>query len=270
MLVQKYEWDNKRQTIKGACMRGITDVLKALFYPAYSFRKATKGTKLKLVEEKNKAKGKRLGKFLDKALGDYVNGDKIAKLPELSQLLTELKRKDLEIIHVQFPVADTDIRLCTCIDLIAYSSKDKTYYLIELKTGYITYKLRHTGQHMHSPLSFLTDAPLNQHFLQAWIGQKLFECTYPALKNVQSVVWYITPSSVQPYELPYSQLNPKWTQTRSLLIKSKNQTIQDRKNIKRNASACLTRAKKKQKQAALRTKIEHEIREQIRNGTFEL
>jgi hypothetical protein len=229
-LPVQYVWNNRRHTVDGKCLRGVTDTIKAYFFPSYSYRKARKGTLLKNTTVK-RLKGKALGNKLDRDMMYYVEHGELPTAPaaESKQIITFITSRKLTLVHAQLAVADLSLRTGTCLDLVAFDGK--CYIIIELKTGYENYKLRFSQQ-MLAPFENFTNCPKNQHLLQLLLSTHLFKATYPEIYP-RSELWYVQPNQIEIVKMPTGMTIKVNVMIRQL-SHTKHDTVKDRIKIKRS------------------------------------
>lgn len=183
-------------------MRGITDLLRCTFYPLYTYKNATNGP-IACAHRRNKpggSRGKALGNRVDRELVYYCKNRRLPTYctSETTLLVKYLQESNLELIACQFPVADEMTKICTNIDVIV-QQPDGVYLLLEIKTGYDTYKRRYAN-YMASPFELLNDCPLHQHHLQLLVTSLLFRRSFPHI-IFKACVWYLYPSEILQHPL---------------------------------------------------------------------
>jgi hypothetical protein len=215
-IVPQCSWDTPHCTVimkDGRYARGLVDVLHTTFYPRYNYRRArhtdravsplgqvvscgrvpappTLGTTGRVL------RGTRRGTTVDQELSDFHTHGRPPQLPETSRILQYLTRVGLVLVSCQFPVVDSDSRLCTCIDLLGRRA-DGTYVIIEVKTGYRQYKFQYTAKMQHF-LHYLTDCPYNQHQLQLYVTLLLFRTAFPvSVYKSDSLLVYVYPDRIE-------------------------------------------------------------------------
>ena len=72
----------------------------------------------------------------------------------------------------------------------------------------------------------------------------LFRSTYPDIKNIRSELWYVSSSGIVYYTVPES-IRDQLPTIREYLLLSKNETVCDRKNLKRKALRLYVEGRKK-------------------------
>ena len=270
ILPQVFVWDSRKNTVREGSggMRGLTDSLCALFYPGYSYKHATQGprtagasetSRKKKAKKKTKRSGVILGKRLDREINEYHLKGSSPSLPQTQVLIQKLIEQGYRIVQCQLPVADPALRLCTCLDLLVWDGH--RYIILEIKTGYGTYKFRHSERNMSTPLTEFHDSPNNQHFLQVLGGEMLFRQTYPTVP-ISSQLWYLSEESVEVNTVP-AAMTKHVRNIRVSLEGTKAETKKDRRGIKRKCKSSATRQRTKRKQQQLEDKIERRIRMKI-------
>jgi hypothetical protein len=127
------------------------------------------------------------------SLGENIQDKRI--MPETATVRKYLETNGLSIVSCQVPVADEEVRLCTCLDLIVRNQEGQ-FLLVETKTGFNGYRDFHTGYSMSYPFQNFTDSPKNQHIVQTLVGEMLFRKSYPHITNISSQIWYVSPDKV--------------------------------------------------------------------------
>ena len=172
----------------GRRMRGLIPTLKKNFYPLYKFKNATiepdNIQKPAIFESSNRG----LGIRVDRELSSRLSYDKCH--PITRRVLDFLKKHNYQILETQIPVCNPDWRCGTSIDLAA-TDCDNEIVLLEIKTGYTSYKFRHTGSKMHYPFEYFTDCAYNQHRLQLFFGLKMWNLTFPSAQCNKAILLYV-------------------------------------------------------------------------------
>jgi Holliday junction resolvasome RuvABC endonuclease subunit len=192
-----YHWNNQCNAIvhSGVCMRGLTVALKKTFYPHYLYRNAklqpdfaaksqapVKGIKSTWVS------GMTLGRRVDREISGGIPYDKACD--ETKNVLDYLKKKQFSIVATQVAVAIPDLRVGTKVDLLVRDAQDKLL-VIEVKTGYLQYKYKHSEKNMLPPFQYFTDCVFNQHRMQLYFGGVLWNQTYPEHTYDKAILLYV-------------------------------------------------------------------------------
>jgi hypothetical protein len=225
-------WNPKLKTVvvNDVYLRGITDLLKCTFYPYYSFKTATKGPFVSCFNidfSSSGLIGVQLGKRLDLEMNKYSNNklDMTTSLQESKVLINYLMSKTITIINCQFPVCDELSRVCTCIDLLGQTS-DGAYVIIEIKTGYRTYKYKHSNQ-MSVPFEYSNDCVHNQHQLQLLLTTMLFEKSFPNVVTTSLLLYVYTDQVVE------HRINQKFYDSKEKMFNIIQSTSSQTKKIRR-------------------------------------
>lgn len=188
-----YEWDSRFNSLflGGRCTRGVTRTIKKLFFPKYSHRKA-KPSAFKMSTMKRGKKGRKIGQQLENELNAWVLSGVYPNMKETCVLIKSLKKKGFTTFQCQVPIGDEEMRLGTCLDLLAMDKEHNGVTLIELKTGYPD-RFQKTCHSMNHPFSSFCDSPFNQHRIQALVNEILFRKTFPDLDIVDNLLIYVDP-----------------------------------------------------------------------------
>lgn len=166
--------------------RGLVDQLAACFYPRWSYKRAAKrplGTApgcqqaplvipkadadvVAAMGRRHRKSGLLNGAAVDAQMTEAINDGRVtgALHPLTAAMLAARERWGWKSLVSQFPVVFPECRIGTCIDEIAMDPQCRLI-LVENKTGYRDY-LDHSCAMMEGPLADVSDAPINQHFLQ--------------------------------------------------------------------------------------------------------
>ena len=238
MLSPACTWGSGRRTVvnskSGKCMPGITKTLQKIFFPSYKYRKATNGPKLeakKSTVTRTARKAKRYGSHVDQQVTTTVF--KSNDLPETRKVKKFMQHRKWVVIQSQFPLADEELGLCTCADVLVYSPETKKYTIVELKTGYETYRFRYCKK-MRGVLSALTDCPFNQHMLQLFTTWLLFKRSFPYERCDMMLIYTDTEEISHHNMLPaISKYERKITQALNIRDRTPMKQRQRRKKRKR-------------------------------------
>jgi hypothetical protein len=100
----------------------------------------------------------------------------------------------------QMPLVAEHIGIGTRADMIAVDAAG-TALLLELKCGFEKYLYKHNGK-MRGPLAGVTNAPMNQHFLQVGLEKLIFRHCYGFAFPMTYVIQAIFTRGIIPHELP--------------------------------------------------------------------
>jgi hypothetical protein len=195
--------------IQSTCMTGLNVILKQVFYPMYNYKTAIYGpfklSRTTLPDDMPKS-GKLRGLMLDRHVNQMTylcnkgvslkllisNIDPKSELQNKKiitqvrnfrrvccgylsqQMIPYLIDHHLTPIESQYPVADENVRVGTCIDLICKDSVG-SYVILENKVGFESYYKRHSGFKMTSPFIYLEDCPEHQWFLYLTFAISMFQ-----------------------------------------------------------------------------------------------
>lgn len=179
-------------------IRGLTPILKRVFYPLFEYNRANHGltTGVTVNASGGRHKGLVKGIKIDEEITHIINVERQVSQskchPTTWRFFSSLRERGLRPIKAQVVVGSKEINVATRMDVLCMDNDSKTpgYVVLELKTGYLHYYDRHTGNTMPAPLEVLPDSPYNQHQLQVGMTRWLFEKTYPRsqVKNAFVVV----------------------------------------------------------------------------------
>lgn len=233
-LLPLVQWNTSANTVivNGVYHRGLTDVLKSTFYPSYNVQQSNRGPKgPALAVRPHRSQGKYLGRRVDQELKQFYDHKNPSCCAESTAVINYLADQKLQVVYSQFPVADSDLRLCTAIDLVT-QTPDGTLVLIEVKTGYHNY--RHRFQRtMAGPYQQLNDSPYHQHQLQLLLSTRLFRDSFPS-QICRAELLYTTPHGVTVHPLLEIFNDSMMQITRRLLRSSKTETKKIRRRRIRN------------------------------------
>jgi hypothetical protein len=205
-------------------MRGFVELIRGAFYPGYDYARAnirTTGTApgcvppeafgksefdFTLVRKipKSRHAGRDIGARVDAEFTDVVNrkgevGDESKLEPYTRSMIEARKVWKWTSLMCQFPIAIPEARCGTKIDEIAIDDQQRLI-VVENKCGFATY-LDLSCRNMNGPLSDVSDAPINQHYLQAGLAAIVLEKRWGVA--VQKVyVTQITQTGVVPHAAP--------------------------------------------------------------------
>ncbi len=159
-------------------MLGITKLIRKTFAPHFKFKNLQKVPR-NVGGLKKKAACRR-GKLLDRQLSDFaLNGAKASFCKETKLVIEKLEELNLEISKTQHYVSNSELKMCTFIDLVAFKKDSHMPVIIEVKRG-CHYKHCST---LNGVLRFhdstVNDSLLHQHQLQALLGKLLYEKQNP-------------------------------------------------------------------------------------------
>lgn len=170
-------WD----TVQKKKLKGITDLLRDTFYPAYSYR-AARGTPTPAQPRVPGPQGLARGILVDRQVAALTDGRPVRRPhPFTRAIFAALKTLHLKPHRAQVVVFDG--RLATAVDLLCLDASRKPV-LVELKCS-VDRKYDHTCGYMLGAMSRRTDSLRNQHMLQSQITHILWEKTYgPGAKSL--------------------------------------------------------------------------------------
>ena len=211
MLSSNVSFNAARKSIarNGRAVSGLTKLLKARFYPNWSYAKAgTQNT------EKHTIKGgKRVGNGTDQAISQSVTlaiqhhlrpavfFQKAAlleaakrlplkprmhlrrlftrRLPYLRWFWQSMERCDYTPVATQVPVAHRCLDVGTLVDVVCKNGQQQ-YVILEVKTGFDNYYTSSNAT-MKAPFETMPNCPQNQHHLQLAATRAMFQMTFPTL-----------------------------------------------------------------------------------------
>jgi hypothetical protein len=160
--------------------RGITHLLKKVFWPDYNFKKAQAPGPVGVGNSKY-VKGPtscKRGTLVDMQISQIISGQPVTgKLHALTAVAFKaLKAGNLTPVASQVVVYDQTLRLATAVDILC-QNKEGTSVVVELKCSsdfkYSAYNacMKHEFKHISNSIS-------NQHIAQTLVTRELFERTY--------------------------------------------------------------------------------------------
>ena len=178
----------------GGRLRGITELLKAAFYPDYRYTGKSSGDEdaalraagarvRKRAGGKTRKGGMSRGSKLDNVVRGLVERT-ITKASlrtsvgrDGTTVMQALRAKNLQPLVCQVPCMQRDWGLWTSIDIVAFDVRRKRIVLVEQKSGYDSYYKRSNAM-MHHELTDTPNSPYYQHMLQIAVARVLFEAHY--------------------------------------------------------------------------------------------
>lgn len=172
--------------------RGVTTVIQKVFCPSFSFKQIKQST---YVPGLPKRRAIRRGHLVDRTLDRWVHNKPLrCRVPEPRLLVQTFLDMGWLSIASQLPVAWSDARLATKIDLVLYEPSTMTILVVEVKTGYGYRRCPTKNGYLRYIHPRVNNSPLHQHQLQALIGKELFSRTYTTCTRdkIESVLIYIS------------------------------------------------------------------------------
>ena len=183
-------------TVNGAAMRGCIHRLREAFYPDFDVRYVIKSKKRK----RGSGEGRKLGKRVDEEIEKLAKGEKVKGLHAYSKnWLSAVIHWRWRPVGAQVMIYDEALQIATAIDCIYKDAKGRLV-VIEIKTGFDGYADKST-HFMREPLAEVTNAPLNQHFLQLLVSCAILEKHYWG-SPYRAYVVYLNERGVQRKKLP--------------------------------------------------------------------
>ena len=189
-------------------MPGLTNQLKRVFWPDYSYDEAKKGANQKVpgTGVRSSREGLNRGKMVHRQLRDYFNLDETKfhiKHPVLHPFTTNamvsLTEYGLIPLRAELPIYGSGV--ATAIDAICLDKETSGLVLIEWKTGFDNYLLKGNAA-MKGPLGGrYSNCPLHQAFFQLAIEKHIVETHYGARIHASHVI-QLTQDGVTPRILP--------------------------------------------------------------------
>lgn len=203
-------------------VKGFLDQIRHAFYPAYDYRRAQKVTLgsapgcetaparlqagadpalVRRLPASRRNAGLAIGSRVDDQITEAVNtGQVTGKIePYAASMLEARRRWGWTSLVAQFPIVFPDVKVGTRIDEIAIDEALRLI-LLENKTGYTNYLDKASGM-MRGPLADVSDAPLNQHFLQLGLAAVCLERHWGVAVHAGFVV-QVDEAGVVPHPLP--------------------------------------------------------------------
>jgi len=206
---------------KWAKAKGFVEQIRHAFYPLYDYKQAKTSTLgsapgceaaparlpgpdpalVRKIPVRRNA-GLSIGTRVDDQLTEAVNTGRVtsgALEPYTASMLAARQQWGWQPLVSQFPIVFPEVRVGTRIDEIATDDALRLI-LIENKTGYTNYLDKARGM-MRGPLSDVSDAPLNQHFLQLGLALICLERHWGVAVHAGFVV-QVDEAGVVPHPLP--------------------------------------------------------------------
>jgi hypothetical protein len=166
-----------RFTASRTWSRGVTRVVSSVFFPRYKFanlRGTRKLWKSACSRRRAIARGTLVDRQIERCTPHHASPC-LGAIDETRSLFAYLNKRYIAW-ECQHTVASEDWRLATRLDVVG-QGHDGTYTAIEVKTGFAYRRCTSRwGTMVAHPQ--ITDAPVNQHLLQALLGALLFEATH--------------------------------------------------------------------------------------------
>jgi len=173
--------------------RGITSVIKELYFPEYRFTYSDGGVIGAPPKKKDTISGMARGRLVDRQVELWIRGGKVnrKKFHPFSRAFIALtERLCLKPVGAQVVVRDESCNIATLVDAVFLDPKGRVV-LVELKTGFEGYNETSTGL-MHGAFSYMTNCPANQHQVQLAFTQMMFQRTFPEFGTVTALVVRMT------------------------------------------------------------------------------
>lgn len=159
-------------------VKGITSLLKDVFYSNYNFFRATQGVKSEVTASKIKGpQGILRGKIVDEQVAETIAG-KPPKKPHVftNFVFAALRKANFTPRLSQVVVYDQNCNLATAIDILCTDGENKPV-LIELKCSSDSRYNQYSGP-MKGAMAHVNNSLANQHILQAQVTRILWQKTY--------------------------------------------------------------------------------------------
>jgi hypothetical protein len=198
--------------------RGITQLLKQVFWPDYSFKKAQAPGPVGVGNSKfvkGPTSSKR-GTLVDLQISELIAGKPITgKLHPFTALAFKaLKAGNLQPVASQVVVYDAALRLATAVDILC-ENKDGKHVVVELKCS-SDFKYTAYNACMKHEFQQISNSIANQHLAQTLVTRALFERTYGTaalayiLKvNQRGASWIRVPDATESLEGVLSRMSTR-------------------------------------------------------------
>ena len=154
--------------------RGITALLKSLFYPSFKYPKVSPVP----GKKRSGSYGMRRGTTVDRQLCKLARGETVQKMhPFATAAWSALMESGLRPVDGQVVVFDDTSKLATGIDILCFEANRDEPVLIEVKCSSVA-ATDTTTQRMRGCLSDWYSCLQNQYVLQAAMTRILFERTF--------------------------------------------------------------------------------------------
>tara|TARA_Y100000817_G_scaffold297436_1_gene273770 strand:- start:833 stop:1597 length:765 start_codon:yes stop_codon:yes gene_type:complete len=186
----------KNGVLDGPKLRGLTKALEASIWSLGTLPPEAVYGSVRRGGWAGKNGGRRRGVAIDSQLTRCINSGKIK--PKKGQYtltkltLTALAVNGLEPVACQRAVCNTDLRIGSAIDILAYEKSTSQLVVVELKCGFSGDRVlaaRRSGKActMRKTLHKATDTVLNRHFAQLACTHAMFCAETGTLKTIHSL-----------------------------------------------------------------------------------
>jgi hypothetical protein len=214
----EFKWSRRFRSFahKQHPMRGVHPTLTRLFYPKYDYHRLAYGPTTATAAGKltKHRPGMRAGILVDTELKRIIQLRAKYNLSmavfttyasqakfKTSAKASELTPRDLSLVGKrlsnavyrlwqtfhrlnltpkasQVPVGCIALRVATAVDVVCVDSQMR-HVIVEIKTGFAGYYLRHTGNQLKHITPAVHDSAANQHQLQLLLTTELYRRTFP-------------------------------------------------------------------------------------------
>jgi hypothetical protein len=212
-------WSRKFKAFafKGKPLRGVHPTLTSIFYPKYNYKNATLGPTTPGATNRRDSRvtkhkpGKSAGILVDLELrrtiqlcvkyhipttvfcshANQLSYARSATLTERDKSLVAKKvseatsklwqafaRMKLTPVAAQVPVGCIELKVATAADVVCKDASGRRV-VVEIKTGFLSYYHKHTGNNLRGIAPPQHDSPANQHQLQLLLTCELYRRTFP-------------------------------------------------------------------------------------------
>jgi hypothetical protein len=119
----------------------------------------------------------------------------------------------------QVPVGCTALRVGTAVDVVCIDSQQR-HVVVEIKTGFAGYYLRHTGNKLKHITPSIDDSAANQHQLQLLLTTELYRRTFPTHRIGSPIVLRVDALGVDVLPLQV-WVKQAWKKIHMLLLASR-------------------------------------------------
>lgn len=173
---------------------GLRRLLRAAFYPNYSYERAKQTGPRQFASQREATgltsqwQGSRRGKSIHAQVDCYVNEGRETWLqrfnlscsPLVGQLMAALPTRQLRPLCAEFIDFYEEHGIASSIDMLCYDEKYDALSLLELKVGGENYFERASGNLIRpAKLRTVNNSPMNQAFLQLLFYRKMIADHYP-------------------------------------------------------------------------------------------
>lgn len=194
-----------KDELTGERVRGITELLKRVFWPTYRYRRATANVPRAPRDAaptggpRGKRAGCRRGSAVDREVCACVNRGIAPTQPFAKKVLRALEVAGMHPVKAQVHVADAAVGLGTGVDLVCSRGEGaaRKLVIVELKVGWEREQTYDAADgKMRGCLADLPNSPRYQHMVQTVVTRALFSASHPECASPDACVARVTSEGV--------------------------------------------------------------------------